>query len=73
VSAARKSDVCERHIRQALRHLKRAHDLVACLEDLTADEVGSVVVQEDIKAAYYAVREYGECQFSVVVPSKPSR
>jgi hypothetical protein len=73
MSPARKPDVCEGHIRKALRHLKRAYDLVACLEDLTADDVGSVVVQEDIKAAFYSVKEYAECQFNVVIRRRPSR
>ena len=65
MSTAKKPDVCERHIRQALRHIRRAYDLIACLDELTADEVGSVVVQEDLKAAYCAVKEYGVCQFDV--------
>ncbi len=65
-----KADVCERNIRRALRHIRRAYDLVACLDDLTADQVGSVVVQEGIKAAFYAVKEYGACQFNVVTGRK---
>jgi hypothetical protein len=70
MNPSKNADPCERDIRLALRHLKRAYLLVAGLQDYTGDDVGSVVVQEDIKAAFSAVKEYGYHQFNVAVGSK---
>jgi hypothetical protein len=60
-------NICEERIREALRHIKRAYDLVEPLGDLTADEAGKVVIAEEFRGLYDAVKEYGRCQFGVGV------
>ena len=65
MSTTREPDVAEERIRKALAHVRRAHHLVEPLSDLIDDDVGNVVVQEEIKATYYAIRDYGYYQFGV--------
>jgi hypothetical protein len=40
------------------------------MDDFTEDEVSNALVKEEVRYGYDAVKEYGACQFAVVIGKK---